>query len=98
MPRAPRLVMINPAPYNAEAPPGALAADITPTELHYVRSNFAGARARRHAGDRRRGGQPHDPDPRRPARDAGTGRDRDSGVCGERASRDAAAADRRALG
>jgi len=34
------LVMINPAPYNAEAPPGALAADITPTELHYVRSNF----------------------------------------------------------
>jgi DMSO/TMAO reductase YedYZ molybdopterin-dependent catalytic subunit len=35
------LVMINPAPYNAEAPPAALAADITPTELHYVRSNFA---------------------------------------------------------
>jgi DMSO/TMAO reductase YedYZ molybdopterin-dependent catalytic subunit len=35
------LVMINPAPYNAEAPPGALDADITPTELHYVRSNFA---------------------------------------------------------
>jgi DMSO/TMAO reductase YedYZ molybdopterin-dependent catalytic subunit len=34
------LVMINPAPYNAEAPPGALDADITPTELHYVRSNF----------------------------------------------------------
>ena len=34
------LVMINPAPYNAEAPPGALGADITPTELHYVRSNF----------------------------------------------------------
>ena len=34
------LVMINPAPYNAEAPPGALAADITPTELHYGRSNF----------------------------------------------------------
>ncbi|MEU0267994.1 sulfite oxidase [Nocardioides sp. NPDC006303] len=35
------LVMINPAPYNAEAPPAALAADVTPTELHYVRSNFA---------------------------------------------------------
>src|SRR3954469_3183927 len=35
------LVMINPAPYNAEAPPAALAGDITPTELHYVRSNFA---------------------------------------------------------
>ena len=35
------LQMINPAPYNAEAPPEALAGDITPTALHYVRSNFA---------------------------------------------------------
>ena len=35
------LVMINPAPYNAEAPPAALVGDITPNELHYVRSNFA---------------------------------------------------------
>ena len=35
------LVMINPAPYNAEAPPGVLDDDITPTRLHYVRSNFA---------------------------------------------------------
>ncbi len=35
------LQMINPAPFNAEAPPEALAGDITPTELHYVRSNFA---------------------------------------------------------
>jgi DMSO/TMAO reductase YedYZ molybdopterin-dependent catalytic subunit len=35
------LVMINPAPYNAEAPPAALVADVTATELHYVRSNFA---------------------------------------------------------
>ena len=35
------LRMINPAPYNAEAPPEALADDITPVELHYVRSNFA---------------------------------------------------------
>jgi DMSO/TMAO reductase YedYZ molybdopterin-dependent catalytic subunit len=35
------LQMINPAPYNAEAPPEALAGEITPTELHYVRSNFA---------------------------------------------------------
>ncbi len=35
------LMMINPAPYNAEAPAAALAGDITPTELHYVRSNFA---------------------------------------------------------
>jgi DMSO/TMAO reductase YedYZ molybdopterin-dependent catalytic subunit len=35
------LQMINPAPFNAEAPPEALAGDITPTALHYVRSNFA---------------------------------------------------------
>src|SRR3954449_10700874 len=35
------LQMISPAPFNAEAPPEALAGDITPTELHYVRSNFA---------------------------------------------------------
>jgi DMSO/TMAO reductase YedYZ molybdopterin-dependent catalytic subunit len=35
------LEMINPAPYNAETPPGGLVGDITPTGLHYVRSNFA---------------------------------------------------------
>src|SRR3954470_13128687 len=35
------LQMINPAPYNAEAPPEALTGEITPTRLHYVRSNFA---------------------------------------------------------
>ncbi len=35
------LQMINPAPYNAEARPEALAGEITPTQLHYVRSNFA---------------------------------------------------------
>ena len=35
------LVMINPAPYNAEAPPAALGHGITPTAQHYVRSNFA---------------------------------------------------------
>lgn len=35
------LVMINPAPYNAEAPQAALDGEITPTELHYVRNNFA---------------------------------------------------------
>src|SRR3954447_26350184 len=34
------VVMINPAPYNAEAPPEALAAPYTSTEHHYVRSNF----------------------------------------------------------
>jgi DMSO/TMAO reductase YedYZ molybdopterin-dependent catalytic subunit len=35
------LVLINDQPYNAEAPPDALSDDITPTEHHYVRSNFA---------------------------------------------------------
>src|SRR5215212_2660719 len=35
------LQMINPAPYNAEAPPEALIGDITPVGMHYVRSNFA---------------------------------------------------------
>src|SRR5215211_4833823 len=34
------LVMIAQDPFNAEAPPEALKGDITPTELHYVRSNF----------------------------------------------------------
>jgi len=36
-----QLVMINPAPFNAEAPPHALRTEITPTGQHYVRSNFA---------------------------------------------------------
>jgi len=36
-----QLVMINPAPYNAEAPAQGLATEITPTGQHYVRSNFA---------------------------------------------------------
>ena len=36
-----QLQMINPAPYNAEAPPEALTGATTPTDLHYVRSNFA---------------------------------------------------------
>jgi len=35
------LTMIQPEPFNAEAPPEALAGDVTPTGLHYVRSNFA---------------------------------------------------------
>src|SRR5215469_1043421 len=34
------LTMIHGEPFNAEAPPEALQHDITPTELHYVRSNF----------------------------------------------------------
>ncbi|WP_170225565.1 sulfite oxidase [Pseudonocardia cypriaca] len=33
--------MIHDEPFNAEAPPEALEGDTTPTELHYVRSNFA---------------------------------------------------------
>ena len=65
------LQMINPAPYNAEAPPEALAGEITPTELHYVRSNFAAAGTRRHARGRRRRREPDHPDARRPARHAG---------------------------
>ena len=35
------LVMVQAEPFNAEAPPEALVGPITPTELHYVRSNFA---------------------------------------------------------
>jgi DMSO/TMAO reductase YedYZ molybdopterin-dependent catalytic subunit len=35
------LTLVQSDPFNAEAPPEALAGDITPTELHYVRSNFA---------------------------------------------------------
>ena len=35
------LQMIHAMPYNAEAPPEALAGEVTPTSLHYVRSNFA---------------------------------------------------------
>src|SRR5207237_8120364 len=33
--------MTSPAPFNAEAPAEELDVDITPAELHYVRSNFA---------------------------------------------------------
>ena len=58
------LQMINPAPFNAEAPPEALHGEITPTDLHYVRSNFALPDARRHARDRRRRGAPDHPDAR----------------------------------
>ena len=35
------LTMIQAEPFNAEAPPEALVGDVTPTGLHYVRSNFA---------------------------------------------------------
>jgi DMSO/TMAO reductase YedYZ molybdopterin-dependent catalytic subunit len=52
------LRMINPAPYNAEAPPEALGGDITPVELHYVRSNFA---VPTHAGSLEIGGAVRNP-------------------------------------
>jgi DMSO/TMAO reductase YedYZ molybdopterin-dependent catalytic subunit len=35
------LTMVQAEPFNAEAPPEALTTDVTPTHLHYVRSNFA---------------------------------------------------------
>ena len=35
------LTVVQAEPFNAEAPPEALALDVTPTRLHYVRSNFA---------------------------------------------------------
>lgn len=35
------LTMIQPEPFNAEAPLEALAGEVTPTHLHFVRSNFA---------------------------------------------------------
>ena len=35
-----KLVMVQAAPFNAEAPPDALK-PVTPTDQHYVRSNFA---------------------------------------------------------
>ena len=90
--------MINPAPYNAEAPPEALAGEITPTELHYVRSNFA---VPEHDGTLEIGGaveNPIDADARRPARHAGARARRHARVRRQRAPRDAAAADRRAMG
>src|SRR4051812_3647067 len=34
------LVVVKPEPFNAEAPREGLRGDITPTELHFVRSNF----------------------------------------------------------
>ena len=65
------LQMINPAPYNAEAPPEALAGDLTPSGLHYVRSNFA---VPTHDGTLEVGGAVQNPitlDPRGPPRAAG---------------------------
>src|SRR5438034_10550522 len=91
------LQMLNPAPFNAEAPPEALAGDITPTELHYVRSNFA---VPTHDGTLEIGEAVESPttltlDDLRamPATEGGHPR-----MCGERPSRDETATGRRAVG
>ena len=92
------LMMINPAPYNAEAPPSALTGDVTPAELHYVRSNFA---VPEHDGTLQIGGAvepPHHAHPGRPTRDAGPRAGRDPGVRRQRPSCHEAAAHRRTLG
>ena len=78
------LEMINPAPYNAEAPAVGLVGKITPTRQHYVRSNFPLPEHDGTLAGRRCGGQPDDPHRRGPARPAGTGRGRHAGVCGQR--------------
>ena len=88
------LQMINPAPYNAEAPPEALAGEITPVEFHYVRSNFP---LPAHDGTLEIGGaveQPADPDARRPPRHAGARARGHARMRRQRAARDAAVADR----
>ena len=92
------LQMINPAPYNAEAPPEALIGDITPTELHYVRSNFA---VPAHDGTLEIGGaveRPDHPDARRPPRHAGDRAGRHPRMRRQRPTRDATAPDRRTVG
>ena len=92
------LQMINPAPYNAEAPPEALAGEITPTALHYVRSNFA---VPEHDGVLDVGGaveRPLHADPRRPPRAAEGRAGGHPRVRRQRASRDEAAAHGRAVG
>jgi hypothetical protein len=92
------LTMINPAPYNAEAPALALTGDLTPAALHYVRSNFA---VPEHDGSLQIGGAIDKPvtltlDDLRgmPAHEQGG----DPGVRGQRPSRHEAAAHRGAVG
>ena len=92
------LVMINPAPYNAEAPPAALRRRRHPHRAPLRAQQLRGARPRRHPGDRRRRRRPHDPDPRRPARDAGPRPHGHPRVRRQRPPGDEAATDRRALG
>ena len=77
---------------------GGAQTDITPTSLHYVRSNFA---VPAHDGNLEIGGavdRPVHPDARRPARPAGRAAGRHPGMRGQRTARHAAAARRRAVG
>ena len=80
------LTMIQAEPFNAEAPLEALAGSITPSELHFVRSNFA---LPVHDGTLEVGGAVdslNHADARGPARHASGRAGRDPRVCGERAS------------
>ena len=58
------LVMVQAAPFNAEAPPDALMKPVTPTDLHYVRSNFALPEHDGNVAHRRCSGQSRDTDTR----------------------------------
>ena len=92
------LQMINPAPVQrrgaARGPGRRDHADRAPLRPQQLR----GAGPRRHARDRRRGREPDDADARRPARHAGGRAGGHARMRRQRAPRDAAAADRRALG
>ena len=88
------LQMINPAPYNAEAPPEALIGDITPGRAALRAQQLRAAGARRHARDRRGRGEPAHPDARRPAFDAGARAGGHPRMRGERAARHETVADR----
>ena len=86
------LTMIHAAPFNAEAPPEGLDGDITPTALHYVRSNFPVPDSRRHARDRRRGREPPHAHGRRPPSTTASRARRHARMRRERSTRDEAAA------
>src|SRR5215218_4392367 len=92
------LTMIHGEPFNAEAPPEALIGDITPTELHYVRSNFSVPVHDGTPRGRRRGRTSQDPDARRPACHAAGRAGRHDGMRRERAPGDATPAGRRTMG
>ena len=88
------LTMIHAEPFNAEAPPEALDGDITPTALHYVRSNFP---VPDHDGTLEIAGavrEPVDAHARRPPRPAGSRARRHARMRRERSTRDEAASSR----